>query len=502
MIPGKLLKQVRKISLAGLLVLLMFSSPSLAGNSPAGVSSLDRGLDLFRSEQYQSALPLFSQVVADDPTNGEALYYLGVTQLRLGKPADAILSLEEAAVLEPDIKSLHFNLGLAYYKLDVYSSAVSEFNLAIQQDSENGVLYFFKGLAEQAQNRYRQSIASFNQAQQRYPEYRQLSNFYIGLAHYKGGNISDAKEAFNSTINVDPNSETAKSAREFLDILQVEAESAKPWWVKLGTGYQFDDNLTSQPQDVVAGLEDHAVFFELNTGYRFFERGPYNAEVSYDLYQSIYEDANQFDSQSHTVGLSGNREFKNWDAGIDYSFNRNLLGGQDFLDMNRFSPRVGLSFWDNMYTAISYAYTLKDFLQGTNDGRDAHNHNIGFDHYYFLLGGQAYLSAGYHIIEENTTSDQFDYFGQQFTGAAKTPLFLGIDFRAHYQYFQKDYKHLSPSVGAERFDSRHTVNLTWTRDLLFGIEGKVRYQYINSSSNYVSVDFEENIVSVGISYEF
>jgi len=82
---------------------------------------LDKGDKLFAKGSYADAELNYRKAIQKDPSFGPAFYQLGLSQLRLGKTADAYSSLSRAAILLPnreDVKVTLADLSLAAFLAD------------------------------------------------------------------------------------------------------------------------------------------------------------------------------------------------------------------------------------------------------------------------------------------------------------------------------------------------------------------------------------------------
>ncbi|MGQ9645248.1 MAG: tetratricopeptide repeat protein [Thermodesulfobacteriota bacterium] len=131
-------------------------------------------------------------------------------------------SLEPAPALEtepppPDKDSeMHYHLGIAYKEMELFDYAISEFeqaalNPAIQFDS-----YIMLGNCFMEKGAYDKSIEHFRMAS----EIKGLSkdklariNFNLGLAYEANGMISEALDAYQLAMRLDPSSEAKEKIR-------------------------------------------------------------------------------------------------------------------------------------------------------------------------------------------------------------------------------------------------------------------------------------------------
>jgi tetratricopeptide (TPR) repeat protein len=103
-------------------------------SSPAeGVRVL--GLALAQIEEWQLARAALERALALDPSDAEAMAFLGHVEAQLGQPALAHLSAGVAA--RPDWPAGHHLLALYYLKQEVYGLAAAELQTALRLDPGN-----------------------------------------------------------------------------------------------------------------------------------------------------------------------------------------------------------------------------------------------------------------------------------------------------------------------------------------------------------------------------
>ncbi len=284
--------------------------------------------------------------------------------------------------------------------------------------------------------------------------------------------------------------------------------AGKSWNVSGSAGFQYDDNVTTDEIDSTSNLSDTAAVIEASGSYRPDAGKDFGLQLSYDFSQSLYQDLSSFDLQSHLFSGSVEKEINGFDVGLNYLYGRTFLGGDDFLSLNSITPTLGYSVTDSWYVSLRYNYQNKDFISSSNDGRDAGLNSGTIDNFLFFMDSKAYLSFGYQAEDENTDSDEFDYFGHIFHVRLKLPVSVGgleafnPVLNAGVKYSDKDYSSVTSSIGAEREDERTTLNLGLDADLSRHVFAKFDYEYINAQSNLASSDFTENIVTISIGARF
>lgn len=89
---------------------------------------------LGRDDEAES---VYLEAVGQNPQKGEAYASLGAMYLGQGRVAEAVDSLEKAAVREPKIAVIHANLAVAYAKAGDEDKSAAEFRIAEEMRCEN-----------------------------------------------------------------------------------------------------------------------------------------------------------------------------------------------------------------------------------------------------------------------------------------------------------------------------------------------------------------------------
>ena len=266
---------------------------------------------------------------------------------------------------------------------------------------------------------------------------------------------------------------------------------------------EYDDNVTVSLQDLSTGEGDFAYIFEFSGEYKFLETEKLELQAGYDFYQSIYDTLSEFDLQSHIFSLGGSRKFEEFDVDVFTSYNRITLGGKDFMETYSAAPQIGFFPSERWFALIGYSYEDSRFF--TDPARDGKSHSVGMDHFVFFMQGESYLLFSYRFEDKNTRGDEFTYDGHFATLGVKTPLPIWGQkgtFNLAYRYFYKDYKSITPSLGEERRDLRHTIQVGLSQPLNKWLQLNLNYEFIDSVSNLQSIDFTENIASFAFNVFF
>lgn len=269
-----------------------------------------------------------------------------------------------------------------------------------------------------------------------------------------------------------------------------------PYSLGVAVGGEYSSNITVDAQDLSTNEGDIAAVIEANLGYKPVDDGVTSLEIGYDFYQSLYEDLSDFDLQIHGLSLSGATKWAEVDVSGAYRFNHIRLGGDKFLNIHSLRPTLGLSVGERGYVSAAYEYQRRNYAD--IEPRDADQHNFGLTGYYFFAP-KSHLSAGYKLARETADGPEFSYWGHVVDVGVKAPLRLGnIEpvLRASYRYWHRNYSNITPSIGAERLDKRHTFRVGLEIPVYERFNVKPQYQYTDANSNLPSVDYNEHIVSL------
>ncbi|WLE97915.1 MAG: tetratricopeptide repeat protein [Candidatus Electrothrix communis] len=480
-----------------LLLLLVFTTAGAACATTGEQAVFDRGMTAFRNKAFNDARQSFETYVQGDSENALAFFYLGLTYNRLHAYADAARILEQARELDPGLPGVQLNLAISYYKQKLYKPALATLQQALEKDPESGEAHFFTGLALQGDGQFDKSISHLNRAMMLDPDYAQMALYYIGRAYFKTGQHQLAQKHLQQSAAIDPTSAIGQAAEE-LAAGQAGRGSDRRWWLRAEIGYEYNDNLTVAETDTVSDEEDHAAIVEISGGLKLLAQ-PIEAEITYDLYQSLYSEYSQFNMQSHRGGISASHDFSSWDFSLGYDYTYISLDGDEFMQTQSVMPMVGLSVAD-LYVNTSYIWQTKDFLNDEDDRRDAQNYSGGMDFYLPSFKMIEMVNVGIRYESEGAEDEELDYTGPVLSGSLRFAVPWGITIRPFYKYQLKQYENMTLDLGEEREDIKQTLGVTMTKKLPYSLKVKGSYKYMDSDSNYSSSDYRENTVFLSLTY--
>jgi tetratricopeptide (TPR) repeat protein len=157
-----------------------------------------------RAEYYLS-LALNYDTLYSKANHDNTYINLSSEKLSLKKYEEAIEITRKGIKQYPDNRSLHNNLGLAYYYSSKFDSAVVEYNKAIQPESNSFKYYNNRGKAEFRLNKFTDAMNDFNRALELKPDFKD-AYLYRAMTKMNLNKFEEAISDFNMTISLDPRS--------------------------------------------------------------------------------------------------------------------------------------------------------------------------------------------------------------------------------------------------------------------------------------------------------
>ena len=93
------------------------SSSSSSSSTSSGGNDYNNAVTMIDDKDYGGAIPLLKKVVAMEPTNADALNYLGYAHRMLGKQTEALSYYEQALTLQPKHVGANEYLGELYLEM-------------------------------------------------------------------------------------------------------------------------------------------------------------------------------------------------------------------------------------------------------------------------------------------------------------------------------------------------------------------------------------------------
>ncbi len=222
---------------------------ALSLNPKLSAVMLNLGIAHYRAGEFAKAAEVLTRFVALSPDNQQAHQLLGIALVELGRESEAVEHLETQTAGAIDDVTVLYYLGLAYLRLQrkelttviqrldqlaqgkalarmlqgqlslerfEFDSALNSLEEAATLQPDLPRLQGLLGLAYIKLGRTKDAIPSFERELSRAPgDFFVL--YYLGYAHEKLGNLSDARQRVEAALRV--NSESAEANKLYANIL-------------------------------------------------------------------------------------------------------------------------------------------------------------------------------------------------------------------------------------------------------------------------------------------
>jgi tetratricopeptide (TPR) repeat protein len=151
-----------------------------------------------------SAFTVAAQVAA--PNSPADQFAQAQQELQRDKVADALVILEKLASVEPPIKGLHHELGVAYYRTGKLLSAKRSFEAAVKEDPGDLESIQMQGFTLYRLGQPAAAIPYLEHVRTWMPNADADANYVLGLCYLNAARYDDARKSFAAQYDQDPHS--------------------------------------------------------------------------------------------------------------------------------------------------------------------------------------------------------------------------------------------------------------------------------------------------------
>ena len=205
--------------LVGTLLLGLVPAPAFAQTTEADVYVAQAILD-FDEKRYQDAIHNLEEALKREPDHVEALYYMGVVNMALRRPEQAVAYLTRAQTKSPQDNSIAFQLALAYFAQQQYDRADPLFERVFKADPTIEGLGYYVGFIRYRKKDYRGALEAFRRGRTTDPQLQQLTRFYSGLSLAVLGLPAQASAEVEQALKLSPGSALTGPAERLRDTIR------------------------------------------------------------------------------------------------------------------------------------------------------------------------------------------------------------------------------------------------------------------------------------------
>lgn len=488
------------------LALAVLLAAGIAQASPRSVQLYSAGLIDFHAGRYQEALGQFEQAVGADPQDVAARYYRGVTYGRLGNYAAAEADLRAVAG-QPGFEQATLELGIVLVRQERFAEAVEQLTAAQNNPSTFPEASLFLGIAEFRLGQLAAADAELERAS-RTAALFVVAQYYRGLVADRQQRFDAARDYFGAVVERSPESPMGEQAAIFL--AQMGGQSARPWVAYGQVGFQYDSNVTLEPNDdsVAVGFPSNQSDGSsvLTAGFAYAPLRTENVEllIGYEFYQSLYFDLDQFNLTDQRPSLQLMVETGPVELGFAARYDYYLLDFESYFQGVSALPSVTVDEGELGRTQLYYRFRWRDYylspFRGVLDGT---NHSPGILQQFLLRQGPGrYLNLGYRYdtqVPNGPDGDPFGYYGNEVVAGVSWAFpSISATSDVSFTYVNRSYKQASGG----RQDDQYLVTVLLEKQLMEHLSLVGGYLGTFNNSNQALFDYNRNIVSLAVEVKY
>jgi len=484
-------------------------APSYSQQPP----TLEEGVNLYKAEKYDEAITALKKAREEEPQSSTAAFFLGMAYKQTMDYESASGQLTDAVTLTPRIKEALIELIDVSLQLGKIDEAMKWIGVAEVENILPAKTAYLKGLALTEEGKNKEAAASFEKAKSLDPTIAQASDIQIALSHMRDSELKSAKESFQSAITLDPQSDMAGFARQYLARVEETMEAQRAFHVTLSLFGQYDDNMVLKPTDesLATGVTNQASLV-MNTGLRASYsptiKGPWLFNAYYAISSSLHQEhKDTHDSFSHTLSMTPGYNFGKYAINLSATYSYSLVRNPDY---ERYSgnlsvgPMFRIALSGNQLLEIFGGYADNKYYQpvyAAAENRDSSGLS-GYASWVWLFRKNSFLNLRYQYTDQNAKGSNWDNGSNRASANVVIPAGESLKIQVSGEYEQKDFKSVHTTFRVKRQDKIYNASggLSWAAFKNGSVV--VQYTRTGNGSNVGIYDYTRNLYTMGLEYRF
>ncbi|MBI5073868.1 MAG: tetratricopeptide repeat protein [Nitrospirae bacterium] len=402
----------------------------------------------------------------------------------------------------------HIALGISALEVNNYRDSADEFKAALIEHPDDHTATLYLGIA-QSRSGNKEAGPSLKKALSLNPK-NPRTNLELGIFYFNQSAFSEAKEHFNATKKLAPQTELSDMAEKYLRAMD-QGGSGKPWSLLISLGGQYDTNVAIIPDDRpmplgVSDKSDWRAVVYLKGKYTFISNKNLEGSAGYSLYQSLHSNLSDFNVSQHLFDLKGSYTVTpSLKLTGTYTFEYVYLGGDGYDYAHSISPSLTLSEGNGFSTVLEYRYQYSHFMNTelftTNSFRTGSN-NLAKITQIIPLRTSVAAKVGYAHDENAANKEYWDYSGDKFFAGLTFSLPHRMFLDLSGEYYSRDFEGISPASNSGRKDTSRTVSAALTKAYSNTLSITLAQLYTRNKSNIEDFDYKRGITSLFLNVRF
>lgn len=398
--------------------------------------------------------------------------------------------------------------GREYTKTNNFRTAIEDFRSALRErpDDREATLYLGVALNSSGDKEAESMLKKALFMDPTDPR----TNLELGICYYNKATYDEAADYFENTISLAPGTDFSVKAESYLGLIRQNA-GAKEWSLLINAGGQYDSNVilnaagSPLPQGI-SGKADWKAIVSLKGRYNIPWSEKVDASLGYSLYQSLHAKLSDFNISQHTLDLSGGYKISpSLALSGTYAFEYVYVGGNGYYFAHTIAPSLVISEGKGFMALMEYKYKKSNYIDSEqfsdNSERTGSNNALGITQY-IPLGKSVVGSIGYFFDKDSTNKDYWDYRGSRVTAGILSSISSDMLLDINGEYYNKDYKGISPGEQVARLDRTYTGAISATKTFSERYSLTLGYYYTDNRSNIEIYSYDRSITSLFLNVRF
>ncbi len=473
-------------------------------------SYFERGMEQYKQENYKASLPLFIQSREENPSSSLTAYYLGLNYIKLGNDQKAIEQFKDAVTYLPKMKEALIELIHCLYRSDELEEAKKWIAEAESEGIRQAQISFLKGLVLLKEKKFDAALELFQKAKILDPSLEQASQYQIGVIHLKREDLSRAEKAFNEVIDLQPASDLAQYADEYIDAVRKRQEALRPWKISYKTTWQYDDNVILQPENSslasdITKQSDWRIIYDLKTEYTRRFEGPFRFKARYDFSYSKQNRLGYYNTMIHSANLQPTLYFKKSTLSFPASYSHTIVDDRSYLSNHSLEAVYNFTLGKVQMGQTYLRYDYKDYLWTsslTEEDPDANELRSGLGWFLFYGKTRGFCNMRYRFNRNWTKGKNGEYTGNRIDALVLVPVLDKLDVWITGRVDFHDFVNTHTAFEIEREDELYTGSVFIAYKFYKEHEFQLQFTFTKNDSNISEYTYSQSIYSTGIQIEF
>lgn len=476
-------------------------------------ASLQEGINQYKAEKYDEAINSLEKARAEDPKSTVAAFFLGMAYKQTMDYEKAQAPLTDAVTLTPRVKEALIELIDVTYQLGKLDEAKKWVAVAEQEDIFPAKTAFLKGLIYKEEGKNEEAAAAFAKAKSIDPTIAQASDIQIALSYLTERELKKAKKSFQSAIILDPQSDLAGFARQYLSSVEQAIYAERPLHYTLSVFGQYDDNMVLKPTDesLAAKLTNQESYvmnsaFRVNYSPAMKDRWLFNAQ--YAVTSSLHtKNIHTHDSLTNSISMTPGYNFGKYTLNLSTGYSLSLVRGPSYkryVGSLSVGPMIRIALTGNQLFECFSGYANNKYYHPVLSPDELRT-SSGLSTYaswVWLFKPDAFLNLRYQFSSSDAKGRNWDNLLHSFSANAVFPLSEKVKLQMSGQAIRQKFTNVHSTFDVKRRDDIYNLSGGISWELSKDVSLIAQYARNNNESNVGVYDYVRNTYSLGTEFRF